>query len=172
MREIQRVGPYLEIVEARSPENRANVFKVGLRRSVFEKLAGTSQTTKCAQFYGLIQPGLLDAVHAFRGLKRPLMRANNMSGDADVIAYSWRPEHDYTWSGNRFDGTPMQKSPPPGVVFVVLVHLYGTPEEYPSHGKVWGSIEHWSWINGDPRLRFAPTAWDERYEDHLWSREL
>jgi hypothetical protein len=139
---------------------------------IFENLAGTGQATKCAQFYGLIQPGLMDAIHAFRGLKRPLMKGDNMHGDADIIAYSWRPQHDYIWSRSQFDGHPLQKQPPPGVILVVLVRLFKVPEQYPGLGAVEGSIEHWSWVMGDPELQFAPIDWQERYEDRLWSREL
>jgi hypothetical protein len=54
----------------------------------------------------------------------------------------------------------------------VLVHLFKEPEEGPNHGLIFGSIEHWSWVNGDPLLRFAPVEWEERYDDHLWSRNL
>ena len=110
MRGVQPVGPYVEIIEARSPENCNSVFRVGLTRVIFENLAGTGQATKCAQFYGLIQPGLMDAIHAFRGLKRPLMKGDNMHGDADIIAYSWRPQHDYIWSRSQFDGHPAARS--------------------------------------------------------------
>jgi len=172
MREVQRAGQYVAIVDARSPERSDSVVQVGLRQLTFRQLACTGQHTRCAQFYGLIQPGLLDAVHAFRGLKRPLMRAGDMHGDADFVAYSWRPERDYVWEGSQFDGNPIQTVPNRGTVFVVLVHLFKEPEEGPNHGLIFGSIEHWSWVNGDPLLRFAPVEWEERYDDHLWSRNL
>jgi hypothetical protein len=100
------------------------------------------------------------------------MRASDMHGDANFFAYSWRPDHDFVWEGSQFDGYPVKKKPPSGIVFVVLVHLFKTPEDGPNHGLVSGSIEHWSWVNGDPELRFAPIEWEERYEDHLWSRDL
>lgn len=90
-----------------------------------------------------------------------------MRADANVVAYSWRPDHDYVWSGNRFDGVPLQRSPPSGIVFVVLVRLFKEPD---SVSGIVGCIEHWSWIAEDSELPFAPVNWGERYEIKCWSR--
>jgi hypothetical protein len=170
MRAIQRVGPYIEIVEAWAPENHLSVIQVGLKESTFLRLRESGQHTRCAQFYGLIQPGLLDAVHAFRGLKRPLMRGDDMHGDANIVAYSWKPQCDFVWTGSQFQGDPIERIPPPSEVFVVLVHVLSNPEEYPDRRAIAGTIEHWSWIAQDATSLGAPAGWTERYEQHLWSR--
>ena len=90
MRNIQPVGPYVEIVEAYAPANRLNVIKVGVRRDSFQHLLHHNLSTFVAEFYGLIQPGLLSAIHAFRGVKRPLLHAGNAQADKGVIVYSCR----------------------------------------------------------------------------------
>src|SRR5690349_9720351 len=105
MKTIQRVGPYVEIVEARSPENHLSHIKVGVKQSSFQQyIVDKGQSIKCAQFYGIIQSGLVSAVHAFRGLNRPLMNADDMNADKNIIAYCWRPEFDYVWAQSRFHG--------------------------------------------------------------------
>src|SRR6266536_1801711 len=168
MKEIQRVGPYIEIVEARSPENSSNVVKVGVSQSAFERyIVGLGQSVKCAQFYGIIRPGLISAVHAFRGLNRPFMSADDMQGDKTIIAYSWKPEFDYVWANSRFNGNPIPRRPPPHLVFVVLMQELKDCQEFPSHGLITGTIEHWSWIEGDPNLDQAPIEWNERYAQRL-----
>jgi len=98
MKTIQRVGPYLDIVEARSPENHLNVVKVGVRSDSFQQLMHQNLSTAVAQYYGIVQDGLLDARHAFMGLNRPLMHAGDMEADRSVIVYSWRPQTDYIWA--------------------------------------------------------------------------
>src|SRR5580692_4703778 len=98
MQTIQRVGPYVHIVEARSPENHSNIIKLGVNQASFQQFIQRNLSFVIAQFYGIIQPGLLEAVHAFKGLKRPLMQADDMQADQHIIAYSWRPQFDYVWS--------------------------------------------------------------------------
>jgi hypothetical protein len=172
MKALERVGPYVHIVEARSPENYLSFVKVGVHQSSFQQFIQRGLSIKCAQFYGVIQNGLGDAVHAFKGLNRPLMHADDMKADNNVIAYSWRPRFDYVWSHSRFSGNPTPRDPPPNAVFVVLVQEEREPKHYPGHGLIVGSIENWSWITEDPNLSYAPVDWPERYAKKLWSREI
>jgi hypothetical protein len=172
MKTIQRVGPYVHIVEARSPENHLNIIQLGVNQSSFQQFIQRNLSVKCAQFFGIILEGLQPAVHAFRGLNRPLMHADDMKADKNVIAYSWRPDFDYVWSHGRFSGNPTPRVPPKGVVFVVLVQELRQPQQYAGHGFIVGTIEHWSWISEDPTLAHAPIAWQQRYAHKLWSREI
>ncbi len=142
MRNIQRVGPYVHIVEARAPDNSALVIELGVIADSFQHYLHNNLATVVSQFYGLIQPGLAAAVHAFRGLNRPLYMGGDASADSSVIVYSsLRPEFDYVWTGGRDQGMPVQKVPPAGRVFVVLVREFPT-DEY----GVQGSVEHWNWV--------------------------
>ncbi|SRR6266852_5181504 len=172
MQDIQRVGPYVDIIEARSPENPLNIIKLGVNQSSFQQVIDRNLSFRVAQFYGIIQGGLKDAVHAFKGLNRPLMQADDMHADDLMIAYSWRPQFDYGWSHSRLHGNPMPRIPPKGIVFVVLVQELKQPENYPGHGVIVGTVEHWSWISEDPTLPHAPIEWQERYGQRLWSRDI
>lgn len=172
MKAIERVGPYVHIIEARSPENHLSHVKVGIIQSSMTDNVGHALSVKCAEFYGIVQEGLVDAVHAFRGLNRPLLHGDDMEADKRVVAYSWRPKFDYVWSHGRFHGNPTPRIPPNHVVFVVLVREDEKPQTYPGHGLIFGSVEHWSWIAEDPTLAGAPIEYEERYAKKLWSRDL
>ena len=170
MKTIQRVGPYLDIVEAPSPETYLSVVKLGVRSDSFEGLMHQNLVTTVAQYYGIVQAGILDAMHAFAGLNRPLMHAGDMEADKSVIVYSWRPEVDYVWTRGRFDGIPVSKTPPANRVFVVLVREEKQPNDYAGYGSIFGSIERWNWVMEDPNLLYAPVDWQSRYKRRLWSR--
>ncbi len=166
MRTVQPVGPYVDTLEARAPDNPALVVKLGLRQDSFSQDLHHNLHTVVAQYYGIVQESLLSAVHAFKGLNRPLMHGDDMEADKSVIVYSWRSHFDYVWTGSRFDGKPIEKIPPPNRVFVVLVR----EEQQPNDFGVFGSIEKWNWIKEDPDLLGAPLEWPDRYGKKLWSR--
>lgn len=157
---------------ARSPDNHLNVVNVGIRSTSFQQFIKQNLHTAVAQYYGIVQDGLLNARHAFRGLKRPLMLEGDMQADKSVIVYSWRPEFDYVWSRGQFSGNPTPTPPPPKRVFVVLVREEKQPNDYPEVGTVFGSVERWNWIAEDPDSPHAPMEWSERYTEKLWSRML
>jgi hypothetical protein len=169
MRAIQPVGPYADVNEARDPSNSALVVKLGVGRDSFQQNVQNALATSIAQYYGIVQDGLLSAVHCFRGLKRPLMQDDDKDADKTFLVYSWRSEVDYVWPGSRFGGLPITKIPPPSRVFVVLVKEEA-PADFPGHGSIVGSIEKWNWIKEDPKLLHAPIDWEQRYEKKLWSR--
>lgn len=173
MKAIQRVGPYLDIVEARDPLNSALVVKLGLREDSFKQLVQNGQKTPVAQYYGIVQDGILDAVHCFEGLKRSLLDGDEkIDVGGEVLVYSWRPVTDFVWSHSRFDGNPIPKVPPPNRVFVVLVRKEPQPNEFAGVGNVYGSIERWNWLKEDPARLGAPVGWGERYESRKWSRSV
>lgn len=171
MRAIQRVGPYVDIVEAYDPENSALVVKLGLREDSFQQNVENALATTIAQYYGIVQDGLLNAVHLFRGLKRRLLLDDDTEADKNVLIYTWRPEVDYVWVGSRFDGKPVLKVPPADRVFVVLIREEKQPNEYAGVGPIFGSIEKWNWVKEDPSLPHAPIEWRDRYTEKIWSRK-
>lgn len=170
LRKIQPVGPYRDIVEARSPDDELLFVKLGLREESFQQLSRHNLPTAVAQYYGLVQDGLPQAVHAFKGLNRPLMLAHDMEADKNVVIYTWRPVEDYVWMGGRSEGKPVAKIPPPNRVFVVLVREENA--DFPRVGRVIGSVEKWNWVKEDPRLPHAPVDWESRYNARLWSRTV
>jgi hypothetical protein len=172
MKDIQPVGPYKDIVEARSPLDPVLAVKLGLRKDSFDRVLHHNLATAVAQYYGIVQDCLFQAVHAFKGLKRPLMHGQDMEADKGIIVYSWRPEIDWVWSAGQFGGRPVAKKAPAGRVFVVLVREEPEAKEYAGVGKIFGSIEKWNWVKEDPALLHAPVDWQDRYTSKLWSREL
>jgi hypothetical protein len=172
MKGIQRIGPYVDIVEARDPGNPVLVVKLGLRQDGFQQNMENALATTVAQYYGIVQDGLLKAVHLFKGLKRKLVHGDDKDADKNVLVYSWRSQVDYVWVGSRFKGKPVLKTPPPNRVFVVLVREQKQPNEYADVGSIYGSIEKWNWVKEDPFLPHAPIHWRERYAEKIWSREL
>jgi len=167
MKTVQRIGPYVDIIEARSPYDPVLVVRLGLMDDNFNRICTKNFYTPVAQYYGIVQDGLLAAEHIFKGLKRPLMYGNDMEADQNVLIYSWRAKADYVWIGSRFDGKPVVKTPPPRRVFVVLVREEKEANEF----QVFGSIEHWSWVEEDRELPQAPVDCKNRYGAKLWSRE-
>jgi hypothetical protein len=167
MRAIQRVGHYRDVIDAPSPYDPEKSVKLGLTAETFSLYSGHKLATAIAEYYGIVQDGILFARHAFKGLKRPLMLDDDVHADANVVVYSWRPHLDYEWSGTPFEGTPEPKTPPPERVFVVLVR-----EEKPNEYSVFGSVEKWNWIREDSENPHAPIDWQQRYAKLLWSRSL
>jgi len=140
--------------------------KFGVRQGTFQQYAALSLRTPIAQYYGIVQDGLFQTQHVFRGLNRPLLHDGDMKADETVLVYTWRSPIDWEWAGTPQYGRPLPVDPPPGRVFVVLVR-----EEEPNENDVVGSIERWNWVREDPLLSHAPVGWEQRYGRKLWSRE-
>ena len=164
MRDIQGAGPYCDVMQAPSPADSGKIIKLGIRNETFREYVKRNYRTPIAQYYGIVQDGLHRARHLFRGLKRPLMLADDTDADKNVLIYAWRSEIDFVWVGSRHDGNPEQRVPQPNRVFVVIVR-----QEPPNEYDVCGSIERWNWIEEDPQLRHAPIEHEKRYGENLWS---
>jgi hypothetical protein len=158
-------GPYFEIITAPSPAEPRLTVNLGFRSENFHRYMKFGLATSVAQYYGIVQVGLMGAQHLFRGLERPLMHDADMDADKNILIYAWRPKWDYEWEGTPWDGLPMPKVPREKRVFVVLVRIEECPEF-----NVYGSIEKWNWIMEDPELKDAPVEWNLRYAQKLWSR--
>lgn len=131
MRNILRVGPYADVTEARSPSESDLIVKLGVRETCFQQLSKYALATTIAQYYGLVQDGLLNATHLFEGIKRPLMHGDDKNVDETVLVYSWRPAFDYQWEGYQNEGNAIKRIPPVGRVFVVLVRPEADPKDHP-----------------------------------------
>lgn len=165
MREPRRAGPYWDTVDAPSPSNSLEVVKLGITSAAIQGHAARGMKTAIAQYYGIVQDGLIGAVHLFRGVNRPLMLGSDMQADKGVIIYTWRPQCDWEWSGSQFDGAPIRVDvPPAGLTWVVLVR-----EDLDAETGVIGSIEKWNWVEADPKLAQAPKDWADRYDTKVWS---
>lgn len=165
MRLSGRVGPYFETLEARSPDNPDSRVIVGVRYETFQQYVRWGLKSAIAQYYNIVQDGLMEAQHAFQGLARPMMIDLDMDADESVVIYCWRPETDWEWVGDATHGRVERREPAPNRVFVVLVR----PEPKNQHG-VYGCILKWNWVMQDLELESAPVEWKVRYTRKLWSR--
>ena len=166
MRDATPTGLYWDLVDASSPSNQDVTVRFGIRRDTFQRVLEFRLATLVAQYYGIVQNGLIGAAHLFKGLKRPLLHDGNIDGDQNVLIYSWRPRFDWEWTGGRHDGQPRPLDPPPRRAFVVLVRQEPTQDEH----QVVGSIEHWNWVEEQSERKGAPIDSATRYTEHLWSR--
>ena len=125
------------------------------------------QSTAIAQFYEIVQNGLILALHVFRGLKRPCCSGDDMGADKSKLVYVWTPAFDAIWKRERFQGAPSRCQPPSSAVFAVYVSPNGAKQEFPD---VSGWIEHWAWLDEDDKSPGRPVKHETRYDEHLWSR--
>jgi hypothetical protein len=162
---------YFDVVEAPSPTDPKQTVQFGVRRATFRAFGKFGWKTPVAQFYGIVQEGLILAEHAFRGLNRPMRYDDSMEADRNIVVYSWCPVSDYEWTSEPYsDPKPTPMPPPIGTVFVVLVREEKVKEE--NADDIVGTIEKWNWVREDTELRSAPTDWKVRYADKLWSRNI
>ena len=152
------------IVEGLSQHDHKQRVKFALAHETVDVIVQAGLRTAYAQFAGIVEPRLTEAVLLFKGLKRPLFDGSNMNADASVLIYVLDPEYDVEWVGGA--GGHAECVPPPAGVFVVLVKEITEPNE---HGLS-GLVEHWNWTRRDSFLKTAPVGYRERYSSQVWSR--
>lgn len=167
VREAAITALYFDVVEAPSPIDPSQTVKYGLRRATVQAFGRAGWKTPMAQFYGIVQDGLISAQHAFRGLNRPMSYENNMEADQTILVYSWAPSIDYEYLGEGDACDLAEIKPSPGKAFVALVREEKIKLE---NSQTEGTIEKWNWVLGDSELRGAPIDWKIRYAEKLWSR--
>src|SRR5262245_43695505 len=140
MRPSRPCASYDDVVEAYSAEDPQRLVKYGLGPEVFIRMRRYGLATPIAQYYGIVQDGLRDAVHLFRGLNRPLLSSGDMRADESILIYSWRPQCDFVWSGSPPNGLPNEMSAPPHHVFVVLIASNAGRKS--EEANIRGSIQH------------------------------
>ena len=59
---------------------------------------------------GMVQDGMMDAQHLFKGLRRLLLLAEDMHADETVMVYTWRSPIDFEWHGTAQNGWPIERS--------------------------------------------------------------
>lgn len=141
--------------------------KFGLSLASLEKRAANHLFTEIAQFYTIVNDGLILTRHAFSGLERPLYCNDSSNGDKEKLVYTRKPTKDYEWSGGR-DGKPIRKDAPKGNVFAVFISPNLDQDTYPN---IKGWIEHWTWIEEDQGLSEAPINWVDRFNKKIWTQE-
>jgi hypothetical protein len=80
-------------MEGLAPDDPALVVNLGIRQESFEQILHHNLFTPIAQYYRIVQDGLHNAMHAFRGLRRPLMHGDDKHADQNVVVYSWRSNY-------------------------------------------------------------------------------
>jgi hypothetical protein len=158
-------GPYVSIVEAPSESDPRVAVRLGLCKETIDLLRQAAMRTAMSQFFGIVEDGLMEASHLFKGLQRPLCHGENMQADQAVLIYVLTPDYDFVWMGDETSGDTVKVEPPSNRVFVVLARQI----EMDEHG-VSGTIEHWNWVQRDMHLAEAPIGYSERYKNRVWSR--
>jgi len=141
--------------------------KLGITPEQLGAYSGRGQKTALAQFFDVVTNGLILARAIFKGLERPMCCDDDMDADERKLVYVLRPKFDAEWSGDRFNGGPARRAPPPGRVFLVIVtpnQLTGK-DQYPD---IAGWIEHWTWVLEDEDKSGKPTGYDERFNRQIW----
>ena len=162
-------GEIVFLVDAKFLKDKELVdVKFGLRTAELKRRAKFGLFSEIAQFYTLVNDGLILTKHAFCGLERPLYCHDSCDGDQEKLVYSRKPMIDYEWVGGR-DGRPVRKNAPKGHVFVVIVSPNRKHKELYPEVECW--IEHWAWIEEDQGLSQAPVNWVDRFKSKLWTQE-
>jgi len=160
-----RVGPYWDAIDAPSWIDKDAHIRLGVRNESFQIARRTG--TSVAQYFHIVRFGLVRAVHLFRGMNRDMKVRDDMKAGERVLAYVWRPEFDFEWVGGpNSRAFPRKLTPPPLLVFVVLVRPFDVPDQY----GVSGSILRWNWVDGD--FRNAPIDHEDRYDKPVWSKNV
>lgn len=145
------------------------VKKFGLLLKTLGEYANpkTRRYSEIAQFFTIVQPGLIMAKHIFEGVERNMFADESPDAGDSILTYSWKPPFDWEWtSEGRFDA-PIRKPAPPNCVFVAIISLnLKHVNKYPD---VIGWIDKWHWVEEDAMLDDAPVDWVERFRSKLWS---
>ncbi len=155
-------GPWLGQSLAADPE----IKLFGLRYDDLKQYGDRGQATTIAQFYKLVQPGLILTHHIFKGLERRLCCDDDMEGDRNKLVYVRKPSYDFYWEGGP-QGKAVRCDAPQGQVFAVIVSPnINHREQYPD---IVGWLDRWNWVDEDTCLSEAPDDWFDRYESKLWT---
>ena len=165
MTDVQQTDParIFQAVSALSPERTS--MRYGINYSTFRRYVGQGRPTAIAQYYGLVEPGLSQATHLFRGVRRGLLADGDMGADKKVLVYCWRPNFDFRWIGDPWTGKIWTGTAPEQRLFTVLVTGYSDTMT----DKVNGMIVHWNWVRQARNKPGYPTGYETRYDETLWS---
>jgi hypothetical protein len=160
------VKKYKCVIDAPAPVGPNSTVRLGLTEETVTQLGKYGLKTKIAQLVGIVLKDLKSSQLLFKGLRRPMLEDGNPDADKNVLIYSSKPAFDCYWSGSRQEGEVVQRTPPAGSVFVVLVLLHNTPDE------TIGSIVQWNWLLESRSMSRSPSEWETRYDEHLWSKNV
>ena len=149
-------------------EREPNDSQFGLPADTMKEYGRRRQATAIAQFYTLVNNGLIMAKHIFQGVERDLYSDDDIDADKQKLVYTWKPVSDYIWTGGA-NGHPDRVKAPEDSIFAVLISPnHKHRDQYP---MISGWIERWNWISEDAYLSEAPINWVDRYNNKLWSRK-
>lgn len=167
--DVKEAGEYFCCVKARKPQSAAasdgspETSTYGVSKSLFQTLGQHELRSYIAQFWGIVEPGLILAEYCFRGLKRGLHFDGDHDAAEKIVVYSWKPKHDYEWDKDQFSGRIVEHAAIQGLVFVVLTRPFSAEED-----GVFGVILRWNWVRESSVLHYAPIDYKDRYEEKLW----
>jgi hypothetical protein len=146
---------YWDVVEARSAENKEVFVKYAVTQWKYQNISDTS----LAHFLGIVKSEFKDAVNLFCGLRRPLWYDGDAYADQGILIYSWLPADDYEY----LEGGLYRRDPAIGKAFVVLVRKQPVDAE-----GISGTLDHWCWLESDPKQTNRPRDWQTRYASEKW----
>lgn len=158
---------YETVVDAPYPvqPSRTELRKFRFAKQVIDRCAEHDLRTEIVHAFVHVIPGMKGARHIFRGLKRGIHDGSDLDQGPNKLIYCWTPPRDCIWLGG-IGGGPVQRDPPAGEVFVVIV----SPNPSFKVDGVAGWIERWNWVDEDDAYRGMPLGCMTRYEQHLWTR--
>ncbi|ODB94973.1 hypothetical protein A3194_20125 [Candidatus Thiodiazotropha endoloripes] len=169
MRELQQPGGLVYAIDGKNIKDLES--QESLNFCVLANQLGVQSdrglSTYLAQFFEIVDTGLIDPAHVFKGLKRPMFCGDDRNADAEKHAITWDPGFDAIWIGNRFKGLTRRTAAPKDRVFVSIVSSNLKTDDFPDV-DYW--IEHWTWVVQSGDLPGAPIDWQTRYKEKLWSK--
>ena len=169
---LRQPGGYVYVAEApiwdRSNPTliRNDHLVLGITKETLTTIASRGLSTPIGQLYGVVAPGLIHALHLFRGLKRGMMIGNNRDAAASRLIASWAQPRDARLVGTGQDPKLKYLDAPPNRVFVVTISMNEMLEGFP---QIYGWIDHWTWVGADPDETGAPIEWKARYDERIWT---
>ena len=150
---IYVTAKYPDDADSDDPDLRLSDSTLGLRKSQLRRWVFEEGTIPIAQFLGIVEPGLILAKYIFLGNKK--------------LIYTWRPQFDCEWRGDRFNGNLEQRKPPQDMlVFAVTVTQNNDKVLHPN---IMGWIESWGWVAEAMDLSEAPVDW--KSYPKVWTRQ-
>lgn len=136
----------------------ATTYGFGL--DTFNEMKKRGEGVRLLQFKEIVVPLLIEVLHIFQGLRRPLLLHTDMNGDKEKFVHTFVPIVDF--ERDIRNGVTVKRFPQKGRVFAVIIGKS-------SDSMVSGTIEHWGWVEEANDLRGAPVNWDNRFDRKVWS---
>lgn len=141
-------------------------LNVAVSKEALSAKVGRNMRWHIGQLYGVVEPGIIFAQHAFRGLKRPMLVGDDHEADEKKVVLTWAAKNDAYLEGDAFNAYTRFEPAPLARVFGVIVTVNEMVTDFPD---VYAWAEHWSWLQSSDSLAGAPKEWQDAYTEKLWS---